>query len=349
MDKLVTLESLEGAVSTIISGDNNSRCLYLSAADAIVDGFTITDGWSTYGGGVLFDADATLRNCLVTRNSAYSYNAGSELHPNWVGGQGGGIQCLGSGKVVNCTVVENVAVDLPHFRSKGGGIHCEGGGRIINSIILNNTAGIGTNWFTNGTGAKFSFCSTDPDIGDHAVTGSVHLSSSLRLTAASACIDGGTSSNAPATDMDGESRWDHPEYPNIASIVDVGADEFVDLDGDSLADWQETHELGSDPALSDTDGDGLDDGEEIIAGTSLTNDASSLEIVAAGMVASGASFVVTWESVTGRLYSVQVCPDFECTWSNLYQGSGTGGEQSYTNVQPGLRGYYRIGVELLEQ
>ena len=62
------------------------------------------------------------------------------------------------------------------------------------------------------------------------------LTVALRLQADSPCIDAGTSSTAPLTDMDGEARWDHPDHSNLVSIVDIGADKFVDIDADDLAD-----------------------------------------------------------------------------------------------------------------
>ena len=41
---------------------------------------------------------------------------------------------------------------------------------------------------------------------------------------------------------------------------------FIDSDGDGLSDWEEEHIWGSDPHDPDTDGDGVDDGEQVLDG-----------------------------------------------------------------------------------
>jgi hypothetical protein len=113
------------------------------------------------------------------------------------------------------------------------------------------------------------------------------LADTFRLRPASPCIDAGTAAGAPVSDRDGEARWDHPGRQNVASPVDIGADEYVDADADGMADaWEierfgsttrdgtgdaegdglddrSEHALGTDPFVSDTDGDGLTDGEEV--------------------------------------------------------------------------------------
>ncbi len=58
------------------------------------------------------------------------------------------------------------------------------------------------------------------------------------LTAASPCIDAGNDFNVPALDIDGEPR-------PYALGVDIGADEFIDTDGDELPDWWELKYFGS--------------------------------------------------------------------------------------------------------
>ena len=85
------------------------------------------------------------------------------------------------------------------------------------------------------------------------------------LTASSGAIDEGTSDDAPDQDIDGEDR-------PAGSGYDIGADEFVDSDGDSLANVVETDTgsyvspryTGTDPLLADTDEDGANDGAEVM-------------------------------------------------------------------------------------
>jgi hypothetical protein len=57
------------------------------------------------------------------------------------------------------------------------------------------------------------------------------------LSAASPCIDAGTGTGAPATDVDNEPR-------PYGSEVDIGSDEFIDLDGNGLPDWWEQKYFG---------------------------------------------------------------------------------------------------------
>jgi hypothetical protein len=82
--------------------------------------------------------------------------------------------------------------------------------------------------------------------------------------------------NAPTTDIDGEARWDHPGHSNVVSIVDIGADEFVDTDLDNMADHWETEEFGSVTnrnGTADADSDALDDLAEYENGTTPANSA----------------------------------------------------------------------------
>ena len=53
----------------------------------------------------------------------------------------------------------------------------------------------------------------------------------------------------------------------------------------------------------DSDADGLNDLDEVIAGTDPTDDASVLEILAAGRLA-GDRLALTWSSVPGKIYRV---------------------------------------------
>ena len=110
----------------------------------------------------------------------------------------------------------------------------------------------------------------------------------FRLRASSPCIDAGVWTYAPELDVDGEGRWDSPLHPNRFSPVDIGADEFVDVDSDSMADaWEvllfgsisfssggtdwdddeltdaEEYDAGTHPLVKDTDGDGVPDGWEV--------------------------------------------------------------------------------------
>ena len=129
---------------------------------------------------------------------------------------------------------------------------------LVNCIIWSNHLAAG---WTGVVAAAYSFVEGGwPGPGnrpDHP-----ELTPSGRLRADSPCIDRGLSGGAPLLDFEGEPRADHPDHPNDPSVVDVGADEFVDADGDAMADgweWSEFTNASTAWAASDFDGDGLAD------------------------------------------------------------------------------------------
>jgi len=117
--KGITVRSVNGAASTTIrrAGGASFGVLYLSAAGAILDGFTITNGVgdASYGGAATIDNGATLRRCVVTLNGGYN---------------GAGVR-MGSGLIDACQILTNASFN-------GGGIHMSGG-MVSNTIIRGNT------------------------------------------------------------------------------------------------------------------------------------------------------------------------------------------------------------------
>jgi hypothetical protein len=194
-------------------------------------------------GGAGLAEGAVMENCIVTENSAAVW-----------AGVGMSDTCI----VRNCTIVANRA------RAEGGGIRCYNGGTVINSIIHSNTAPIDPNHSIVGR-PDYQYCCTTPAVygADEGlnelmgiITNDPQLTPSYRLKSTSPCIDAGTSSVAPAIDIDGEVRWDHPGHSNVVSIVDIGADEFVDTDLDNVADYWEIEIFGD-----TTNSDGAADGD----------------------------------------------------------------------------------------
>lgn len=96
------------------------------------------------------------------------------------------------------------------------------------------------------------------------------------VMAGSAAISAGTSAGAALSDIDGEARPSGLAH-------DIGADEFVDSDGDGLPDIVETNtgiylnplDTGSDPNDPDSDNDGLSDGAEVLVHRTNPNDPDS--------------------------------------------------------------------------
>lgn len=121
------LRSLNGAAATALQG-MNSRVLYITGTNALVDGFTIADGLISdafglgYGGGIWMYR-GTVQNCIIASNRADG--AGNAA------GGGGGVRMDG-GLLRNCLVVSNLATS---YRSTGNG----GGILLVNGIVQNCT------------------------------------------------------------------------------------------------------------------------------------------------------------------------------------------------------------------
>jgi parallel beta-helix repeat protein len=134
--KPITLLSLHGAESTLINGGSAGRCAYLTN-DAILFGFTLTNGVTDCGGGVLAETNGMIINCTITANSA-GYGGGSyggtlyncTITGNWGGDFGGGSY---GGTLYNCTLTANSA-----GWGGGGG---SSGGTLYNCTITGNSAG----------------------------------------------------------------------------------------------------------------------------------------------------------------------------------------------------------------
>jgi len=78
---------------------------------------------------------------------------------------------------------------------------------------------------------------------------------------------------------------------------------LTDSDGDGLDDRYEVEVYGTNPALADTDGDGSDDSAEMKAGTSATDPGSVFRITRMTLNSDG-SVALFWIGRAGRTYSV---------------------------------------------
>ncbi|MBN2684673.1 MAG: hypothetical protein JXR40_05295, partial [Pontiellaceae bacterium] len=159
VSKAITVQSANGPESTIVDGQGSVRCFNLALSSCVVEGLTITNGYSAgYGGGILCnDTIPVITNCVVVGNSAQSgagmyggtatdciINGNSTGRP----GRGGGMY---RGMAYNCTISGNsggygggmddcTAYDCTisgNTADRGGGVE---GCTLSNCTIFGNTA-----------------------------------------------------------------------------------------------------------------------------------------------------------------------------------------------------------------
>ncbi|MHC1737085.1 MAG: T9SS type A sorting domain-containing protein [Ignavibacteriaceae bacterium] len=270
LTKGVTVKSLYGYEFAIIDGQNARLCIGINHADAVVDGFTIRNGYnpSSFGGGVNIISGGTVQNCLITNNQARDGggvaidNSGivqncivrnNLASDNGSNGYGGGIRLLNGGTARGCLVYGNTSLNY------GGGINIWNAGRIENCTITNNTApngagvrcrnnsvmvnsisyfNTGLNWQTNGTGQSFSNNCTTPALpsGTGNITADPQFvnagANDYRLLATSPAVDAGINSGwtGGATDLNGNPRL-------FNTTVDMGAFEYFNPPPTPLTPW----------------------------------------------------------------------------------------------------------------
>ncbi|NQT83030.1 right-handed parallel beta-helix repeat-containing protein, partial [bacterium] len=288
VQKNIRIVASEGPDATEIDaeGRGNGVMLGLLGLGASLEGFTIRNGLSRMGAGIYcWNCLATIRNCLLCDNNAglrgggiyCSFGASPRITDCvirnnetgfWTGtneGRGGGIGCrhFARPKISGCIIANNRA------SRHGEGIHSDwsaprvtnctlydsglyaegsGGGVTVKNCIVWNGSASGDevsctycciHWGTSGEGN----IDEDPLFVD-AEGGDFHLSVD------SPCIDAGTLGTGfiPATDMDGEDRV-------FGVSVDMGADEYTDLDDNGLGDYWEKLYFGSMGQNPDADPD----------------------------------------------------------------------------------------------
>lgn len=125
-------------------------------------------------------------------------------------------------------------------------------------------------------------------------------------------------------DTDGDGIFDRYETGTgvYVSPQDTGTNPTLsDTDGDGLSDGQEVAIFGSNPNLADTDGDGFDDGFEVSTGFSPTSAASTPDAVSSIRTAVEYRF----NAANGVSYRIEVSTDLQ-NWSTVESNIvGTGG------------------------
>lgn len=163
VSKPVVLTSLFGRAETIIAGNGATRVLLINHSNAVVSGFTISNGnagVALRGGGVMIDVSGgILNNCRITGNTArYGGGVYVETQTGRVencimdgnitteevnNGGGGGIYMRYGGNVVGCQIFSNRGFG-------GGGIYIEANGCVSNCIIRANSSDFAGTWTGGG-------------------------------------------------------------------------------------------------------------------------------------------------------------------------------------------------------
>jgi len=266
--------------SPVITGctisDNTNTGLYCEWDSApTITACTISGNW-TDGVYCLANSAPTITDSMITENS------------------GAGIYCeWGYPTISNCTIVGNLNSGLFCGGVEWFGTWYRTVADVTNTIFSDNTGyAIYEGDVESDASAVNCLFNSNPD-GDYydeaglgytgadnvndniaEVSGSIDgdplfldaVADDYHLTDGSPCIDAGTPVGASASDFDSEER-------PAGSGYDIGADEFVDTDGDGVSDYQEAL-LDTDPAEPDSDGDGYPDGIEIAAGSDPDNPSS---------------------------------------------------------------------------
>ncbi len=146
--------------TTIIDGNNTDGVITINVnvdSTTVIKGFTVQNGYKTYGAGILCAGSPTITSNIITNNTAhwmpligaegagiYCGNGSPAIVDNTISSNyselvGGGICCdySSSAKITDNTIMENTAEEL------GGGIYCYNATpMIIDNVISNNASNV---------------------------------------------------------------------------------------------------------------------------------------------------------------------------------------------------------------
>ncbi len=286
------------------------------------------------GGGVRVLSSGTVRNCLITQNSANN--------------TGGGLffSATVEGRVLieNCTVVSNLA-------EYGGGLRTWGD-TVRNCIVFDNTGTIDNdNWRWGGNSPSFEYTCTTPTNGIPEGTGCFTnaplFAGNFHLNIGSPCIDAGTN-GSNTIDFDGTPRPLDGDADGTAT-VDIGCYEVLnrtaDSDTDTMPDgWEADHGLDpTDPSdqSANPDTDPFSNLQEYIADTDPldSNDWFCITAISNG--------TVFFDSSAARRYIPIGTTDLVSNvWNPVQEAQmGAGGSDAMTSTNNLPVEFYKLTVE----
>lgn len=244
-DRRILLLGELGSSLPVISPPSSTG-LSINEGATVVDGFHLRknpeNNANTRGLNVYLDLDhhrARIVNCIISGH---------------IISQGGAIQ-INKGKltVAHCTLSNNSASSQGRAVYLSNYCHLD----VINSIVWNPLGTAPQQIYTAGT-ASVSVLNSIVFGGERGgIDSDPKLDRYFGLMAGSPAIGAGVSISTAAVDMHGESR--------PSGIPDIGADQYLDSDSDTLPDWWELHYFGDLTHAADDDSD-------LPQGDLLTND-----------------------------------------------------------------------------
>jgi len=335
---IIQSNSMAGAPETQSGAITLSSCQYFDVDNNLIEG-----NLGVYGGGINIGSPAGyVRNNLILDNQTMNQSSyGAGLYASIA---------TGAIYIYNNTFAGNISI-TPYSGDSGAMFfHSLNTNTVVaNNIFAFNSGGLGTggsslaptllnNCFWNNTNGNY-LTNVDLAVNLHVgilipsapniVTNPLFMNVTnldFHLTNNSPCIDAGAAvTNVPTTDYDGVARPLDGLNHGVAKY-DIGAYEYVN-------------------PLADTDHDGMPDWAEIVAGTNPTDATSYLRLQSHGLGV-GNGVALDWQSVTGRIYSIQFKPSLNGAWqvlSNNIAGSGAMMEVQDSPLTRSNR-CYRIGV-----
>lgn len=275
--KAITVQSENGPEDCIIDCKNAGRGFHFhngEGQDAVVSGFTITNGYE-YDGGAIRITDSSCAkfiNCIISNNEAqddggavYCNTALSPIFVNCImsgnrasADDGGALHLYNSSPLlINCVIVDNLAA------GNGGGINnVNSSPTLTNCILWGNIPDQ-----IYGGSPTVTYCDVQ---NGYTGTGNIDENplftdsgnGNFHLLSGSPCIDRGNNDAVTEIeyDFEGDDRIiDGDSVPG--AVVDMGADEYIDTDGDGVQDLEEMGPDGNDPDY-DGNNDGTPDSKE---------------------------------------------------------------------------------------
>lgn len=211
--------------------------------------------------------------------------------------------------LIQCTVADNAST------GRMSAIHADTGATLtgLNSILWADRM-----LFAGASTQDVTYCCAPVSIsGAGNITTNPLFGASYSLSSISPCIDAGAVSGFPY-DLSGLGR-PLKGRTNSPALYDMGAYEYLctnpaDSDGDGVNDQDEVA-ANTNPANRDTDGDRMSDGQEIAAGTDPLDSSSYVGFVQFNQRASGRAIV--WKTVAGRGYWVDKSTNLLEGWITL--------------------------------